>query len=181
MVTHNGTLGEPCTVLLFVVMQPRITIIRGQWHTCTKWCLKFPNPAVATFIKRCNGLNATECGHTTPMPHGASPIMYPLMVQQETGAPTTPPSSNIGWTLCQQGMCVCDTAVARCSNISREKKAKCSLLPFPHSQRPCSSNYRDQPDSPPVKMRTMHAVGSEMILPLMHTALLCSLSHQKGA
>ena len=76
-------------------------------------------------------------------------------------------------------VCVCDTALARCSNMS--KKHQCSLLPYPHAQRPCSSKYRDQPDSPPEKMRTGRAVGSEMILPLMHTALLCSLSHQKGA
>ena len=84
MVTHNGTLGGPCTALLFVAMRPRIMITRGQWHTCTKWCLKFPNPAVATFIKRYNGVYATECGHTTPMPHGASPIMYPLMTDHAT-------------------------------------------------------------------------------------------------
>ena len=64
------------------------------------------------------------------MPHGVSPIMYPLMVQQETGAPTTPPSSNIGWTLCQQGMCVCDTALARCSNMSR-KNPNVPSFPIP--------------------------------------------------
>ena len=92
---------------------------------------KFPTPAVATFIKRCNGLNATKCGHTTPMPHGTSPIMYPLMVQQETGAPTTPPSSNIGWTLCQEGMCVCDTALARCSNLCSKINPNVPFCRFP--------------------------------------------------
>ena len=49
--------------------------------------------------------------------HGiASPTTYPSMVQRETGARTTPPSSNIGLTQCQQGMCVCDTTLAWCSN-----------------------------------------------------------------